>query len=614
MSFLEAASTVLITGGQFNSFAINNHPCLGHSDPFSSLVAHSAPAGLLDARERFDDPKCDENTRQAVLHELRQWVKSGEKTSPLPSMYWIHGPAGVGKSALAQSLALSLQKEGYHAASFFFSRNSPGRNNGGQLIATLACQLAINIPAIRQSMFAQIESNRLIFRLCNNNQMESLIINPLNSMGPDKACRPQSKVKQRMRQLLRKLGSSDQQPSPRLILVDGLDECDDSVAQRDLILCLGRAARQVRMPLRIIIVSRATSHILSTFSMDELFRGPEAVKILQRDLGEDAEANENIKTYLLKQFAEIRRTHPIRDHLPTGWPKPMDIQQLVHKSSKGFIYPATVMRYIRMPNNRPDECLERILGVSDIPPTHKPYKPLDDLYHYIFGVLPEESKQSVMDIFRLLLIPRTADDGIGPITTPLFIEHILDLKPGHVQHVLRDLLCILAILDKTTPIRILHASLSDFLLDASRSRELHVDIRGAREMLARGYIRLFQTAQGQVRHGLCGFLIHLKSAKLSMALYSDLRSFCLGNAYHWAYERHIAPAHSGQKLSVFIDSVLSFTAFLSLIHSKNFPQELLSLHTTSVISYISKRFPAASVVNILIDEYSAPIVSSSLWS
>ena len=62
---------------------------------------------------------------------------------------WLYGPAGVGKSAIAQTIAEQCHELKLLAASFFFSRTTAGRNDHSRLIATLIYQLCLSIPEIR---------------------------------------------------------------------------------------------------------------------------------------------------------------------------------------------------------------------------------------------------------------------------------------------------------------------------------------------------------------------------------------------------------------------------------------------------------------------------------
>ena len=101
----------------------------------------------LDSSERIDPAKCHPDTRIAVIGEIMEWVGD---SNPNASMMRVHGPAGAGKSALAQSIGELCRAKGWLAASFF-SRTAQGRNNGWALFPTLAYQIATSYPETRYS-------------------------------------------------------------------------------------------------------------------------------------------------------------------------------------------------------------------------------------------------------------------------------------------------------------------------------------------------------------------------------------------------------------------------------------------------------------------------------
>jgi cytidylate kinase len=74
---------------------------------------------------------------------------------------WLYGPAGAGKSAIAQSIAALCQQANLLAASFFFSRTAGGRNDESRLIPTLVMvyQLCLSMPAIQKYVANTIEQD-----------------------------------------------------------------------------------------------------------------------------------------------------------------------------------------------------------------------------------------------------------------------------------------------------------------------------------------------------------------------------------------------------------------------------------------------------------------------
>jgi len=65
-------------------------------------------------------------------------------------MYWMRGPAGVGKSSIAQTCAEKLKNTGHLGAAFFFNVNR--LNNPRRLFTTIAYELIAAWPCRRLSV------------------------------------------------------------------------------------------------------------------------------------------------------------------------------------------------------------------------------------------------------------------------------------------------------------------------------------------------------------------------------------------------------------------------------------------------------------------------------
>jgi len=79
------------------------------------------PGAFHNADERGDPQKCHPHTRESVVKSIVDWVKVADKVA---LFLWLYGPAGAGKTAIAQTIAELLEGLGLLAAAFFFSRNS----------------------------------------------------------------------------------------------------------------------------------------------------------------------------------------------------------------------------------------------------------------------------------------------------------------------------------------------------------------------------------------------------------------------------------------------------------------------------------------------------------
>jgi len=291
---------------------------------------------------------------------------------------WFYGPAGAGKSAIANNIAQRCDFENILLASFFFSRSDPARNNSKSLITTIAYQITINIPGTQEKIVAAIERDPLIFARSMEAQVVALIVDPLHDP-----------LKQ---------GYLDAPTSRRLIVIDGLDECNDSAAQCNILQVISRLFHHYRLPFLIFIASRPERHLLHTFNTGPL---PEFHTTLALD--DTYQPDNDIRLFLADNFMQIKESHPMRHYLDPSWPSLDVLDGLVEKSSGQFIYASTVVKYVSSIRHQPADRLNVVLGIR--PPRHAreiPFGELDALYTHIFSSVEEIETVLVILGFHLL--------------------------------------------------------------------------------------------------------------------------------------------------------------------------------------------------------------------
>ena len=261
------------------------------------LHRETATAAFHNSKEPFDPPKCHPNTRLAVLEKIMKWIKWEEDLEVF--IMWVYGPAGAGKSAIAQTIAEMCEQERILLASFVFSRNDPSRSTANPLIATIAYQITLNLPDVRNAVLEAIERDPLIFSKSIAVQVKSLIVTPL--------------------QPLTESGFFNDPTSRRLVIIDGLDECSDPKVQRNILEILANAQRQHRLPLIFLFTSRLEQYISLAFSTGILPR-----KTTHIALDEPYLPDEDIRLFLTDKFKEIKSTHHRRLHayIPPQWLAP----------------------------------------------------------------------------------------------------------------------------------------------------------------------------------------------------------------------------------------------------------------------------------------------------
>ncbi|PPQ79729.1 hypothetical protein CVT25_003296 [Psilocybe cyanescens] len=485
-------------------FAINNSTFHNHQlqlqslkGGFERLQEHVAHGAFHDSGERFDPPKCHPNTRVAIIKRITEWISGlNEDTREALIMWlygaagagksaiaqsiaeildgqhfritewisglnedtrealimWLYGAAGAGKSAIAQSIAEILDGQHFVLASFFFWRNDPQRGTAKLLVTTLAYQLAVKLPLVfRERLGLAFENDPLITTRSLEAQFKALVQEPL----------------------LELLHSGFSTTNHIVVIIDGLDECHDQKVQAIIVDLSFRLLQNRDLPLKILIASRPEIEISSSF-------GTKPSSLLTRiALDHNYQSDHDIRHFLADKFNEIKTQHCLRSYIPIGWPAEESLDKLVQKSSGQFIYASTVVKYAASPRHRPTHRLEIVLGIQPPKAGDSPFAELDALYrHILMGV---EDVDIILQIIGFVVLhPPSPCYYYDSVT---FIEAFLSLAPGDVQLLMQNLGSLIAVENRSDQpdgaevltVRLLHASLKDYLLDQSRSRDFFLD-------------------------------------------------------------------------------------------------------------------------------------------
>ncbi|KAJ6483446.1 hypothetical protein DFH09DRAFT_405122 [Mycena vulgaris] len=420
-----------IHGGSFVGGNVNNIVRNGESG-IGILNRAVAIAALHDAAESYPQPRCHPETRHELLEDLWTWCTDSNGG---PSILWLHGPAGAGKSAVMKSLSETLQSSERLGATFFFKRGHPTRGNAHVLFATIALQLAINIPALNLPISRAVEADPMLVGRSTDVQLRELIVDPCSRIECG---------------------------LPWTIVIDGLDECDGKHIQQEILRLIGTSFAQARLPFQIIIASRPEPHIREVFE-GSLFDLHRPVNIEQSFV--------DVRAYLESEFARIHREHSTMAAVPNPWPSAELIDHLVEQSSGYFIYASTVIKFIDDKNYRPTR---RLAALEDTPATHphSPFAALDALYTQILSEIADNSNLvPILRVSHYFWLQRRQ------------IDELLGLESGDVDLALRGLH---SVMEKDNPFLVFeHASFNDFLNDPLRAGDFYIGDTVGLENLAR---------------------------------------------------------------------------------------------------------------------------------
>ncbi|KAJ7622891.1 hypothetical protein DFH06DRAFT_1230907, partial [Mycena polygramma] len=432
-------SGTYITAGNLNHF---------HARGDSGIdILHRSIAleAIYDSAESFPQPRCHPETRTEMLDGLWQWATDASATDVL----WLYGPAGSGKSAVMQTLCRRLEDAGLLGGSFFFRRGHPTRGNARVLFATLAYQLALHNPTLKSSISKRVEQHSAVVGKSMASQLRRLIVEPCQSITNS---------------------------VPQILLIDGLDECNGTSTQQEIMRSIRYVFCAQSLPLRIIIASRPEPEICEIFE-GSAFEGFYATANIEQSF-------EDIETYLRQEFSRIRWEHKAMRAIPEPWPDPAVIEELVHRSSGYFIYAATVIRFVDDRDFRPTERLEELRLPA--PRFYSPFAHLDQMYIQILSTVPASIRPRLLSILCVMMNFSNAK--------AVEIEELLQLRDGDIQLTCRRLGSLLQVMPR---LAVHHASFLDFLGEPSRSGEFHVGFQHKMD-LARSVLKTLSHAPDDV--------------------------------------------------------------------------------------------------------------------
>ena len=445
-----------------------------------------SPNAFYDSDNRADPPKSHENTRVAVITKIMDWVTSTMDTdafmqcicSPAVApdtdafILWLYGPAGAGKTAIARRVAELCEAQGLLLASFLFFRSDSKRNTMKPLVANIAYCIARGIPGTNELINNAIEADPLILTYSIEVQLTKLVLEPLR--------------------LLADQGHFFGGEFPRLVVIDGLDECLDKGAQTNLIQFLASAAARHQLPLKFLIVSRPEAHIHSAVAL-----ASEQTMFSHLELNNDFLPDEDIRLFLTDKFNEIKSCHPFRSRIPYFWPSEQQMGHLICKASGQFIYASLVVRFINSACDSPMRQLDIIVGLR--PPINHdlPFAELDALYIFILSCAKNlDLVLHILGVNSALLECLHVLDRC-PVE---MVESVSYLEDGDAHVYLGPLNSLLKV--DLIGISFHHTSFGDFLESPERSKDYYIDVPKYHSLVAQWRLQVLTS------HGMCQYSVN----------------------------------------------------------------------------------------------------------
>ncbi|KAF5349384.1 hypothetical protein D9758_015520 [Tetrapyrgos nigripes] len=439
-SFFQNASYNYFQGSTFNAVGHDQHIQIHYGQQISQHIRQNNPIDNMpkalkalhnaDAGQGQTRKACTEGTRTEILSAIINWAMGNSTIKTMG--YWICGMAGTGKSTIAMSVCIELEKQNLLGATFFCSRQIPECRDHSLIIPTIAYKLASHLQVFAATLVETLRNEPEVFSKPPSIQLNLLLINPWNQIARTNI-------------------------QPTVVVVDALDECEDISS---VLSALIPAIHNQMMPgLKFLFTSRPERYIQKHLRIDRpLSYGSEVDGMFLHDV-EETLVKEDIMKFITAEFKELM--------IPG---KDTYIKELAEKSGKSFIYAATMVKFILA---RPGLVRSRLKEAYSQTTSRKHQTQiLDDLYsHVIKTAIPrdylslEETGDCLKVLHTIILVGR-------PVSC-LIISNLLELEFTMVEEFVKDLQSVLYISNSDSFIYIFHTSFRDHILTESRTEPLY---------------------------------------------------------------------------------------------------------------------------------------------
>jgi hypothetical protein len=413
----------------------------------------------LYAAARSPQPRCLPETRTEVQDRIMEQLSLSPKNRPSP-LLWLCGALGVGKSAVAQSIAEVCKRKGWNVAVFFFSRPNK-RDDPNSVVPTLALQLSHTIPAYLRIVTPLI-NNSTVLEDTLAFQFQTLLVDPALVLSSD---------------------DLSTLSGPIVMILDGLDECDDdNDAQPEFIELVTKFAlvcKERCLPFVWLVASRPEPQIVHRFN---LMRStlPCHKEMLSSGTPKDRKDAAKI---LDDGFLRSHTKFPTSFTAGTPWPTERELSKINDAADGHMLFASVVIKFVNnkkigRPRAQLTACLEYLDKGIQTMRKGSPFDPVDALYRGVLDSIEPSNRLPALHILGIhILISGKRRNGPA-----LVIAALLSLNQETFYASLQNLHAVILVPAPNEahmkPLLFYHASFGDFLRRVFSSPENFLEERG----------------------------------------------------------------------------------------------------------------------------------------
>ena len=402
--------------------------------------------------------KCLDETRTEILREIVDWIHDPDVNAP--RILWLYGQAGKGKSAIAHTIASWFKNSGGLGSCFCFSRERQAERREERMLTTISRDLADYDLTFRRALADVFANNYSLMATPDIiQQWEKLILAPLSQV-------------------------SSEITGNIVVVVDALDESGPESSRCHILSVLG-SPQTAKLPsnFRLLVTSRPLPDIQAVLSRAC------HVKAVSLDDVPVTFTERDIRLFVSMKLGELEDIGEA------------EVSQIAQKADGLFEWARLACEFIRqdttgeMVKKRFGDCVANASGEGNAL--------LDEIY---LTILDSIVSRRPTPLLRFRSVMRQVLHTLDPLP----IDGLNAMR-RHFSHkednfdvaiVLRFMGPVLSgITEHTNPIRPLHSSFYDFLVDKNRSRDFSIEQHDVHHDLA---VASFTVMQAGLQFNICG--------------------------------------------------------------------------------------------------------------
>ncbi|KAE9386560.1 WD40 repeat-like protein [Gymnopus androsaceus JB14] len=430
-----------------------------------SSIKHKLQAELKPINGADLNPykTCLKGTRIGIIADILAWIHNPD--NKVSEVFFLCGEAGTGKSTISHTIGQNAKDTKCLGAFFCFDRTFAAERTPSKALQSIAYDLSISFPEFGKGLVEVLDADPKISSSMNlKEQWNKLIMAPAKFITPSR---------------------------PVVIIIDALDECgpkEEGGPREMLLSLLINSACELPRNFRVLVTSRMEGDVYVAVN-----EGLDAQSLQAQYMSNLQQTQEDIHKYVAHRML-TRKGAP-------GVLNESQCQILAEKAQGFFQWAYTACEALHGRGKAGLTVKKRFERFMSLSPSHgQDLLPLDKLYKSILEDAFDCNDSEAMSQYRMVMVQILA--AFEPLSS-LSLQKIQLSRCGYLKEdydeeeldaVIQFLGSLLTgVEQRDTPIRPVHTSVRDFLVDVKRSGEYAVKLEEGHQMLAIGTLQLMIT-------------------------------------------------------------------------------------------------------------------------